>query len=572
MPEFIKTQNSFAMGEVAPEFYARDNANGLSRLENFDVLSGGGLSRRRGLRYVDRLDAPARLISVSVADDQDYIIALTDYQMSIYHNDLHFQTLPTPWAYSDLSHLQFAQRFGTIIFVHPDYCPQTLRKQDSLFSLTNFSFLRNDADLTVNIPFVRFDDASDIKITVTTHTSGNNYATFTTDADFWTPQNVDGRLYLLDRQWVVTEYISPRQVVAHTNGSYTLPSSAVSDWREAAFSTRRGWPRSITFHQDRLVFGGSRDWPSGIWMSCVGQHTNFNTGTGLDDEAIFISLLSAQRQQICTVVSSDNLQILTNAGEWAISSKPLTPSVVDIKQHTSVGSYTPRYLPPQKIEGATVFVSATGHDIRELSLDALGENYNANDLCAASKHLLGTPLDISYNQSARQLFIVNDGGDMAVLNQNAALGISAWARYKTSGEFLSVAVCGDNTYVVVRRGENIYLERFDANVFTDSDTYSYTCYASGLPLRVSGHNASRTKIRKIVARVSDTKTIHINTQRVTLPNEIYAHPDSTGFSGDVSVNLLGATSDCFTPLWTIHTSDALPITVLSVSLYGTYNI
>ena len=32
MTDFIKTQNSFADGEVSPEFYARDNLNGLSYL------------------------------------------------------------------------------------------------------------------------------------------------------------------------------------------------------------------------------------------------------------------------------------------------------------------------------------------------------------------------------------------------------------------------------------------------------------------------------------------------------------------------------------------------------------
>ena len=55
MADFIKTQNSFENGEVAPEFYARDNINGLSKLENMDVLAGGGLSRRCGLRSIDKL-------------------------------------------------------------------------------------------------------------------------------------------------------------------------------------------------------------------------------------------------------------------------------------------------------------------------------------------------------------------------------------------------------------------------------------------------------------------------------------------------------------------------------------
>ncbi|MBR5575033.1 MAG: hypothetical protein IKV93_00630 [Alphaproteobacteria bacterium] len=70
---------------------------------------------------------------------------------------------------------------------------------------------------------------------------------------------------------------------------------------------------------------------------------------------------------------------MTSVGEWAVSSKPLTPSAIDIKQHTSVGSCASRYLPPQKIEGATIFISHSLQDIRELSLDELGQNYNATD-------------------------------------------------------------------------------------------------------------------------------------------------------------------------------------------------
>ena len=571
MAEFIKTQNSFANGEVAPEFFACDNINGLSRLENMDVLSGGGLSRRSGLIHIDAFDGSGRLISFSVSDGAEYVLVLTDQHMYIYHNNVRVQDLKTPWLYKDLSHVQYAQRFGTMIFVHRDYPPQTLRYDGERFYISEFSFSRNDTDLTINMPFVKFDDASDVSITVTTHSSGNNYATFTTNRDFWTAENIDCRLALLDKQWVVTEYISPTKVVAYTNGTFTLPAEPISNWSEAAFSTRRGWPCSITFHQDRLVFGGSRDWPGGIWLSQVGRHNNFSVGTGLDDEAIFISLLSQQRQQIITVVSSDNLQILTNVGEWAISSKPLTPSVVDIKQHTSVGSYSLRYLPPQKIEGATVFVSANGCDIRELALDDIGENYNANDLCALSKHLLGTPTDIAYNASERRLYIVRSDGNMAVLNQNAALGISAWGMYKTHGLFLSVCVCDGKTYVLVQRENEYCLECFDSDAMIDSDKYEFSFTVSGLPMRASGHNMNKIRVRKIVARVLDTKSIYINGHRISLPNEIYVD-DTSGYSGDVSVNLLGTMCDSIAPTWTIHGSQAYPVTILSISTFGWYQV
>lgn len=571
MTEFMKTQNSFADGEVSAEFFIRDNLNGLSRLENMDVIAGGGLRRRRGLQSFATLNSSGRLIPFSVSESENYLLALIDGHLKIYNNSELVRDLLVIWDFADIEKIQYAQRFGTMIFVHPDYRPYVLTKTDSGFQLSEFAFEVNDADMFENMPFMKFDDATGVKITVTKNSAGNNYATFTTNKDFWRADNVGTRIMLLDKQWQITEYTSPTVVTAYTNSQYTLPSKPVSDWSESAFSARRGWPCSITFHQDRLVFGGSKSWPSGIWMSCVGRHNNFNVGTGLDDEAIFLTLISEQRQQICTVVSSDNLQILTNVGEWAISSKPLTPSVVDVKQHTAVGSVASRYLPPQKIEGATVFISNTEKDIRELSLDALGENYNARDLCAASKHLMNTPIDLSYNEDTRQLYVVMINGDMATLNQNSALGISAWARYKTAGQFKSVATIGGVTYVIVQRGEEYCLERFSDDALNDADSYDFAYTAASLPLHASGHNVRTFRIRKISARILNTKTLFINGTRVEFPNEIYAS-DSNGYTGDVSVNLLGTHHNGTVAPWVISSDEQFPATILSVSMSGSYMI
>ena len=571
MTDFIKTQNSFADGEVSPEFYARDNLNGLSYLENMDVIAGGGLRRRRGLATVDTLTSSARLIPFSVSETENYILALTDGHMLIYDGATVICDLLFEWDFDDYPKIQYAQRNGTMIFVHPKYQPCILQMGSVNFELVPFEFKRNDTDMTLNMPFMKFDDAATINITVTANSAGNNTATFTTNKAFWTQNSVGGYLLLLNNQWRITEYVSPTVVYAYTNSQYNLPSDPVTDWYESAFSDRRGWPCSVTYHQDRLIFGGTPSWPSGIWASRVGQYNNFNVGTGLDDESIFVTLLSQQRQQICTLVSSDNLQILTNSGEWAISSKPLTPSSIEIKQHTSVGSVATRYLPPQKIEGATVFISATEQDIRELTLDALGENYNARDLCTQAKHLMNTPTDISYNENTRQLFVVMTDGNMAVLNQNSALGISAWARYKTDGTFKSVATIAGKTYVVVARGDTCYLETFSDTALSDASQYDFSYTASALPVRASGHNARKLRIRKIVARTLDTKTLFINGMRAPFPDNIY-DAAAPGYSGDVSVNILGTQQNCITAPWTISSNEQLPTTILSVGVYGNYTI
>lgn len=572
MGNFIKTQSSFANGVVAPEFYAHDSINGLAQLQNMDVLSSGCLRRRYGLTPVADLGRDARLIAFSVSEQENYLLALSDKYMRILHTDGTLEhNLITPWVASDLDKIQYAQRFGTIIFVHPDYEPRILKKSGDSFGLEIYGFATNNDDLSSNMPFMRFDDSENVTITVSTNAGGNNYATLTTNKDFWTPSSVGVLIRMLDKQWLVTEYSDARCVTVYVNGGYTLPNSPVSDWTEGAFSTYRGWPCSITFHQDRLVYGGSRSYPAGVWMSQVGRHNNFDTGTGLDDEAIFVTLISGQRQQICTVVSSENLQIMTNVGEWAISSKPLTPSSVDIRQYTSVGSISSRYLQPQRIEGATVFVSATERDIRELTLDDLGESYSATDLCAYAKHLMKNPVAISYNDKAHQLFVVMSDGTMAVLNHNSVLGISAWTTYVTSGTFRSVATVGEDTFVLVHRDDGFCIERFSQDALSDANGRAFMCIASGLPIKISGHNAKTLRVRKVTARIAGTKSIFINNHRVVLPSQIYdaQHP---GLNTDVSINLLGTMHDFTDWPWQIHSSESLPMTVLSVTVYGFYTI
>ena len=170
MGNFIYTQNSFASGEVSSEFFARENLNGLSKLENMDVISSGALSRRRGLMNVSETIAGTRLIPFSVNEDENYILALTDGHINVFYNGSKIQDIISPWNESSLEKLQYAQRFGTMIFVHPDYQPQVLKKGIINFELSVFSFSSND-DMTVNIPFMKFDDASGIKITVTSISS-----------------------------------------------------------------------------------------------------------------------------------------------------------------------------------------------------------------------------------------------------------------------------------------------------------------------------------------------------------------------------------------------------------------
>ena len=570
MGNFLKTQNIFSCGEVSPDFYAQNNVHGVAKLENMDVLQSGGLIRRAGLTSIKNISNDAILVPFVINQTEKYLLVISNRAIDIYSNDVKIKTLVAPWVVDDLKILQYAQRVNRLFFVHPGYSPYVLTKTGNVFNLTTFQFHVN-SDLSINIPMIRFEETAGISLTITSSDIDVNHATFTASADYFTDASVGQRINAISKQWVVESVQSARVATVYTNGNFSFPDNPVYSWSESAFSNKCGWPSCITFHQNRLVFAGTPSVPNGIWLSKTGDYYNFDVGTGLDDDAIYTTLLSAQHHNICTLVSSDKLQVLTSIGEWAISGSPLTPASVIVKQHTSVGSMVDKYLPPQQIEGSTVFIAKSGKDIRELDLDALGENYNATDLCLFSKHLMENPISMSYNASEHKLFIVMSNGYMSVLHKYSNTDIAAWGIYKTEGQFKYVCTFNDCVYVIVKRQNVCYLEKFDKSCMSDAEIYNFSYTVSSFPIIVNGHCPNKIRIRKILLRVMNTKTVFINGHRVQFPNEIYANSHS-GYCGDLSINLLGTEQQTMQPLWSLSSSEQLPATILSVSVGGWYQI
>ncbi|MBI3504142.1 MAG: hypothetical protein HY059_04820 [Proteobacteria bacterium] len=261
----------------------------------------------------------------------------------------------------------------------------------------------------------------------------------------------------------------PRSATATLASGLTLPdTSATRDWEEAAFSDIRGWPVSVTFHQDRLVIGGSRDLPNRLWLSKSGDLFNFDLGTGLDDEAIEFALLSDQVNAIRHVFSGRHLQVFTSGAEWMVSGEPLTPENVQLDRQTRIGSPTARSVRPRDVDGATLFVGRGGSDLREF-LFADGEQaYQATDLALLAPHLLRDPVAIDYDPDDRLLHAVNGDGTLATLTVYRAEQVTAWALQTTQGAFRAVAVAADETYVAVERGGTWSIERFDPSFATDA--------------------------------------------------------------------------------------------------------
>ena len=70
-------------------------------------------------------------------------------------------------------------------------------------------------------------------------------------------------------------------------GIVTVISHApTADWDEQSFSAKRGYPAAVTFHENRLVYGGTIAEPDALWFSKVGEYFNFDVGEAADADSI----------------------------------------------------------------------------------------------------------------------------------------------------------------------------------------------------------------------------------------------------------------------------------------------
>ena len=97
---------------------------------------------------------------------------------------------------------------------------------------------------------------------------------------------------------------------------FSTDAIAAGDWTleegfEDARSNTRGWPRTVTFHEGRLYFGGSYALPSTLFASKVADIFNFKPAEGLDDDAIKVTLQTDSLNAITGMRSGRDLQVFT---------------------------------------------------------------------------------------------------------------------------------------------------------------------------------------------------------------------------------------------------------------------
>lgn len=285
-----------------------------------------------------------------------------------------------------------------------------------------------------------------------------------------------------DTMILVHEEHAPRQLQragSDTNWTLTtisltnVPQFNFGSGDEDVWSATRGWPRTATFHQGRLYFGGSRDKINSVWGSVVNDFFNFNVGTGAADEAIFDTLDTDQFNAINGIFSGRNLQVFTSGGEFYNTSKLITPTDSSWLRQTSYGAKKEK---PISVDGATLFVDSSGRTIRQFMWSFNEDSYVSLNASLLSSHLLndirsistirGTATDIS-----DFVYVVNGDGTVAVMNSMRHEDIRGWTKWTTQGTFEDVAVVDKETYFLVEREGEIFIEMLAEGTFTDHNVH-----------------------------------------------------------------------------------------------------
>jgi hypothetical protein len=461
------SQTNFSAGELDPRMHGRTDLrsfeNGAAKLRNVVVETTGGVRRRPGMAYVASAAGPGRLVDLEIAPGLAYLLAFSDAQVDIFRDGVLRATVAAPWAEEQLGQIAWAQSGDSLLVTHPDVPPQQLKREsETVWTIGQWIFAEIEPGVTAQ-PFARFADSA-IEMQ-STGTSGT--VTLNTSEAVFVAAHLGGVVRMKGKQIELTNIQTSTQAVGLVLQTL-LDTGPTKNWDELAFSEARGWPVTVSFHQDRMVIGGSRDLPNGLWLSRTGRRFNFDLGTGLDDEAIAFRLAANDTPAIRALMSGRNLQVFTSTSEWVLTGTPLTPTNIEVQQQSRIGSPRDRHVPPRDVDGATLFVARNGRELREFLFVDTEQAYQAADLALLAQHLVRNPVDQAFDHKRRLFQIVNEDGSVATIAIYRNADIAAWSLQETDGRVLSVAVVGDETMLLVNRTSGIQIERLDDQLMVDA--------------------------------------------------------------------------------------------------------
>ncbi len=513
MPRVINLQTSFNSGVMDPRLAARTDLKhfyqGADTATNVMSMPQGGLKRRPGMAYVDTISGQARLASFAFNVEQTYLLVFTNNNIEVFKDGVSQANIATTYTTAQLFELQWTQSADTMILVHEDHQPAKLVRgaDHATWTLSNISFdeyptydYDEDYDAITFTVGTGSEDATKAGESVTVTAGSAIFASG--DVGGWF-EGGKGTNYGKGR---ITAYTSTTVVTIEViegweNATGNSVAGSDASLEEPVWSAAKGWPKSVTFHEGRMWFGGSKSRPQTLWGSVTNDFYNFDYGTGLDDQGIDVTLDTDQVNAITAVFSGRHLQVFTTGGEFFLPDSPITPAKSAVKRQTLFGSGN---VPPKSIDGATFYLDRTGKALREFLFTYTEDAYTSGTVSLLASHLLTSPVDMdalrgTSDDDANYMYIVNSDGTVAVFNTLRAQEVGGWTKWTTNGTVESVATVVEEVYFLVKRNINgsdvRHLEKLDSNTYTDANKLQTLSPASATVTGLAHLNGEECRVR-----------------------------------------------------------------------------
>ena len=496
MARFVSIQTNFTTGELDPLARSRVDLdayrNALETAKNVVCQPQGGVTRRPGTRFLTELGGSPEngvaLVHFEFSVDDSYMLAFTNNRMYVFKdkalvtniNGSGNDYLTTTIASAQINTMCWTQSADTLIIVHEDMVPKKI--------------VRGASDSSWTISNVTFDSVPQYAFTLTTSNPAANI----------TPSDVAGKVTITASAGVfnsghVGQYINAepqgRAKIIQYNSSTSVNvvtefpffnTSAISsgNWEletgyEDVWSGTKGYPRTVTFHQGRLFFGGSKSRPSTIWGSKVGLFFDFEPVEGLDDDAVEATLDTNTFNAIVDIISGRDLQVFTTGGEFYVPQEGLTPiTPTDFFLSSTSRNGAKEGVRVKQLESGILFIQRQGKALSEIAYSDTQLTYITSKISLLAGHLLRNPKRMDIRRAVATdendlLLIVNqDDGTIAAFSLLRLQNVIAPSEFTTDGSFIDVGVDITDIYTVVKRNDGgtdkYYVEVFENERLTDS--------------------------------------------------------------------------------------------------------
>lgn len=371
-------------------------------------------------------------------------------------------TVTTPYVAADLFNLDFAQTADVITIVGSSYSPRDItRTSDTAWSVTPWMKDSDDASATLQIvdgPYLAENES-----TTTITASGGSYSpgdTVTLTASSIVGINSNegfkttdvGRLIRLwnstDAVWgwaEITAWTSTTVIDVVVKGENDIAGTPVAEtlWRLGAWSETTGFPKTITYYQQRRFLANTDTEIDKLWGSAIEGFYTFEPGTN-DVDAVSYLIASAQVNAIYWLTGSGKrLRIGTEGGVWSVwggsDNLTITPTNVEANFERPTRC---KKLKPIDLGSETLFIQRSGKVMRELSFVFEKDSLFDPDISILSEDILGDKgdttdegvVDMCYQlEPISSIWAAKDDGETAGLTYAKTEQILAWHNHIFGG-------------------------------------------------------------------------------------------------------------------------------------------